>query len=551
MSRTPMHPDEEELLRFADGELASRRAGEVRRHLESCWECRAGLERLQSVIGECVRYRKEVLQAHLPAPPAPWADIRLRFAELDAEPEPVRERLARLLRFPVRTASRWVPVAAALAVVCGLVYQLRETPSVQAAALLRKAVAAAEAGPPAPRRIRIRTAKRQVTRVLGAARPASAPADIAGMEALFQAAHYNWEDPLSARSFQQWRESLPDGHDEVTSSPQGYRIRTTSPKGELAEASLKLRSGDLRPVEGRLEFRNREWVEIAEAPAEPAPAPVAIAAALPAADATVPVPEPAVRPLAAATPVEELRVLSALHRLGADLGDPIEVSRAGSRVLVSGVGLDPHRRQEVEAALEGLPNVDIRFADPAPAATLPAPSAAETASGASQGPLQTRLEREAGGRPRFERLATELLEASDAAMARAYALRRLAQKFPAGAEADLGAEGRRVLGKLDQEHATALMEQSVAMDRLAGPLLVSLGGSAGEPSQPAPANWQAAAEEALLASRRVETLLAETLGLAAGETPAEQLPSELLAALARLRTAAQACGRLAPVESRK
>jgi hypothetical protein len=176
---------------------------------------------------------------------------------------------------------------------------------------------------------------------------------------------------------------------------------------------------------------------------------------------------------------------------------------------------------------------------------------AETAAGASQGPLQNRLEREAGGRPRFERLAAALLDASDAAMARAYALRRLAQKFPAGAEGDLGAEGRRVLGKLDQEHATVLMEQSVEMERLAGPLLVSLGGSAGEPAQPAPPNWQAAAEEALLASRRVEALLAETLGVAPGETPAEQLPTELLGALARLKAAAQACERLASVEARK
>ena len=35
------HPENEQLLRYADGELPSRQARKIKAHLESCWQCRA------------------------------------------------------------------------------------------------------------------------------------------------------------------------------------------------------------------------------------------------------------------------------------------------------------------------------------------------------------------------------------------------------------------------------------------------------------------------------------------------------------------------------
>src|SRR5882672_10415713 len=78
------HPEEEQLLRYADGESPARAASRIRSHLEACWDCRAAIEEQQNTIGECVRYRKNVLQRHLPPPPAPWTDIYRGFAEVDA-----------------------------------------------------------------------------------------------------------------------------------------------------------------------------------------------------------------------------------------------------------------------------------------------------------------------------------------------------------------------------------------------------------------------------------------------------------------------------------
>src|SRR6266567_2705389 len=90
MKKPPMrHPEDDQILRYADGELPARAARKIRTHLKACWECRALLQEIEGTIGNCVGYRKNVLQSHLPAPPAPWIDIYQGFARIDASPEPV------------------------------------------------------------------------------------------------------------------------------------------------------------------------------------------------------------------------------------------------------------------------------------------------------------------------------------------------------------------------------------------------------------------------------------------------------------------------------
>src|ERR1700722_11504408 len=129
------HPDQEQLLRYADGESPARTAEGIRKHLEACWQCRAELEDLQKTVGECVRYRKNVLERPLPAPPAPWTDIYRGFAEIDAALDKVsfRERIARILQAPLRSGARWAPVAAAVAVAILVFYRFRQAPPVEAA----------------------------------------------------------------------------------------------------------------------------------------------------------------------------------------------------------------------------------------------------------------------------------------------------------------------------------------------------------------------------------------------------------------------------------
>src|SRR5579872_3908478 len=156
-SSLTLHPEEEQLLRYLDGELPAVASGEVRSHLEACWQCRAALEELQDVVSQCVHYRKNVLQRHLPTPPAPWIDIYRKFDEVDLSVEPVLfDRILRILKSPFDTGTKkWAVATALLLILAGLFYRYRQTPSVQAAELLRQAVVAANARPVPPRRIQI------------------------------------------------------------------------------------------------------------------------------------------------------------------------------------------------------------------------------------------------------------------------------------------------------------------------------------------------------------------------------------------------------------
>jgi len=434
------HPSDDQLLHFADGELRPPQAAEVRNHLTACWQCRAELEEVERTIGECVRYRKMVLETCLPAPPAPWFDI---YRHLDSIDESQRRRhltgsALEWLGVALHHPRRWVPATVILLLTAMAVQKFRQAPSVKAAEMLHKAIAAADSQPRMPRRIQIRTHSQRLTRLIGspsALVKTNPDADsLAGLESMFRAAHYSWEDPLSAKSYSEWRDQLPDKHDEITSEGDRYRLRTTTGSGELVEATLQLSSRDLRAVEGTLQFRNRERVEISELPPEPAPA----ASAPETVEAAPRLPPQAstLKPTTEVTTGEELKVLAALHRLGADLGDPVEVTRSAGQILVTGTGIAAGRQREIRDELRAMPHVIVRFSEP----SFSEPST-EALAPEGRGPgvisvsptnslLQTELEKQLGGRAAFEQFADRVLEMTDALMSRAHALHRLAERFP-------------------------------------------------------------------------------------------------------------------------
>jgi anti-sigma-K factor RskA len=548
------HLDDGLAMRYLDGELPARKARQVRKHLEACWQCRAEIEALEATVADCMRYRKQFLAAQMPEAPNPWADLTRGFDRIDAElsAEPFWKRLG---HFP--PSLMWSAAAVAVAVlVCAVYYQLRETPSVQAAVLLKKAVAAAESKPAVARRYRIRTRTAEVVRVGGAPLPSE-------MSATLAAAHYDTADPLSARSFAAWRDQLPEKQDSLSNSapcPEVgqamspvrtcYVLETTTSAGDLVSATLSLRSLDLLPVESKLEFRDRNWIEftdLSEVPDLHDGSPVAISGESPVRPA-VPSRPAAIAPGDTASISDELQVLSALHGIGADLGDPVEVGLSNGRVEVSGVGVPPERQRKIREALESMPRVEVAFSDPgaAPApvqATAPEPAPAF--SPAPESSLQTRLEQRLGGRAELERFSSRVLDWDEAAMARAYAMRALAQRFPAQQESSMTPEDLRVLRRLAREHIDALQVHISGIEAALDPVLAGLGASA--PAQPRPAafdSWQPASEQVFRCSRKVELMLSLLLGVASGEKPSADLPVNLLAALADLRASAAECRRL-------
>lgn len=557
------HPEDGLLLRYLDGELPGRKARQVRTHLEACWQCRAQAEEVQGLIGECVRYRKNVLAPNLPPPPQEWRSLDFERADSELAAELAAQSVfVRLAAFfsPLRNGPlRWALSGAAVLLLCFvLVQQLRETPKVEAAALLQKAVRAAQSRPAAVKRMRITTRTGQMTRVIGVAyKPVARETEIAR---LFDAAHYDWNDPLSAKSYAAWREQLPHFQDAIASQPNSYDIKTTTEDSELVSATLKLRTTDLEPLEGRFEFRNRDWVELTELVGQQTNPASTVAGTtggmprqpgVPPGPLDVPVDTHVDTHVATAEPSafsEELQVVSALHQLGADLGDPLEISREGRQVLVSGTGIPPQRQQQIHGVLDRLPHVVVRFDDPAfPASAMPVQSepATRDAAGPEKSTHAARIEERLGGRPQFERFSSSVLDWTDSAMTRAYALRRLAQQFSAAAENQMTAEDRRTLRRLGREHLAAFAKDAQRVANTVNPVLIGMGaGVAQHETRPDPAAWQSASEDLLASARRAETLLAVVLGVAPAELASGDAPAQLLTALAQLSSRAEQCQRL-------
>jgi hypothetical protein len=237
---------------------------------------------------------------------------------------------------------------------------------------------------------------------------------------------------------------------------------------------------------------------------------------------------------------DELLVMSVLHEIGADLGDPVQVSLSDGRVQVSGVGVAPERKRKILAALEPLPNVASHFSDP-PVTLLPAdapndaprPAVASTAPGVFQsGVFQSRLEAQLGGRGLVDRFTGQVLNYNESAMAHAYALRLLAQKFPT--DGSLNEQDRATLRGLSRDHLLALAAPLADFDRELVPVLIGLGATSGQ-TVAAADTWQGAAEHVFQAARRIEMLSSVLLGVTPGGSVHADLPSELLGAVNELR----------------
>src|SRR5262249_35801405 len=146
---------------------------------------------------------------------------------------------------------------------------------------------------------------------------------------LLDSAGYDWQNPLSAAAYIQWYDHLADKQDDVTQVKEAYLIHTSTHEGRLTDASLALDS-HFHAVACVLHFNTDDSVGISEIPPRnPAPDPdaprteptirVEKAPLSPAPSVSVPTPPPG--------PGEELQVIAALHWIGADLGEPVDVRR--------------------------------------------------------------------------------------------------------------------------------------------------------------------------------------------------------------------------------
>jgi hypothetical protein len=322
----------------------------------------------------------------------------------------------------------------------------------------------------------------------------------------------------------------------------------------LVAATLTYRTWERQPGEHAPELRPQRPMhrKPQDAPSPPAGTPARTETLVPSARVRAPEPKPLV---IEASVADELRAVAALHQLGADLGDPVEVAREGGRVVVRGAGLSPVLERQIREAFVSLPDVELRFPEPGASAAPPAVAGrAESAprgvgaiqAGAVAPEAQTRLEQQLGGHAQFEIFSSQLLDHQEAAMARIYALRRLAMQFPADEENQLSAGNQRLLHGLGREHAEALSRELAAIQRVTGPVLASMAASAAPDAPAAAETWQAAAEDLFIGGRQVDSLIAALIGASAPEPAllAANPSQSLLVALAQVRLSVQQCEQL-------
>jgi hypothetical protein len=508
------HLSDEQLAQLQYGELSSRNAGG---HIKSCPDCASRLRDMEAAAAAYVEYRDSIRGPASPTVPKPWATLSALIAQHENDR-------------PART-FRWWPAAAfavALSAVIAFVALYRpQAPSSQAAELLTQSARSESSQQRTHSNIRVRLQGREIYRpaVLTNDTWFDSDPDVKRVRQAFTEAHYSWSDPLSARSFQSWRNELRDKRDSVTvirdrQDEKSYRVRTETSGGALRSASLTLTGADLHASNGTFEFNGEPALEMEEANIPEPPAPKS-----PAAIAT----PPAVSE-SAATPEDMLRVFEALDAIGADAGEPISVSEdpAHRHIVVAASGLSPERRQQIQEVLGPLRHVRLDLNARSTVAAPAQPSPAEKLSNGIPAALREQFEKQSGGAIGFQEKTDRALDASASLVARAHALQELAKNFQPDVEIQLAPSDLAALSRLRLRHASETAQLVKRIESEIKPLLPA----AVQDSGAAPAaNWQTGATTLWTSARDLDNslnrLLAGRYTQPAGEKMLRELPAQM------------------------
>ena len=232
-------------------------------------------------------------------------------------------------------------------------------------------------------------------------------------------------------------------------------------------------------------------------------------------------------------PEDELRVIAALDRIGADLGDPVAVTRASNRIVVTCIGLDARRTEELRDALKGLPQVSI---EASPKASVSTGGSPVEVTGVTQGAVPAAFAGQFSSPAAYEKFVDGLLKNTDSIMARAHALRLLATRFPPEVESAMSADGKATLTTIRLQHEMVLARELATLDRSTqpylGPMEIAPGSGAGGE------RWQARSLRVFTESEQVDRL-AGSIFAGSDKGGVQSTPAALAAALAKLKADAE------------
>src|SRR5260370_449937 len=313
----------------------------------------------------------------------------------------------------------------------------------------------------------------------------------------------SWAEAVSGSSYKGWHDRQSGESEHVRRSGKNLLTVTTKTSGGIVvEESLTVREGDFHPVKRTVELLDVGTVEIAELnyvvldrnavntdfcePLTPAvPTNLSMRADV------VPVAP------AAPTPAQildaEVQARVALHTVGADLGEQVEVvpdshSRA---VLVQGLANTSGRKQELLAALQGIPNLNVRLRTVDEA----------IAERQSEEMAPPSLEVAVSGHPALDERLVErfpyIVERSafvnrrlalfDQVLAHACALRHLEERYTPDQVGLLSQSGRQTLELLMRDHVGTIRQGISDGEQFLEPLAIRAPSKPANPGSPRPA----------------------------------------------------------------
>ena len=561
------HISDELLISAADGELANGEAAIVRAHLEACWHCRVRMEKIERAIEDLIDYRAALVIPYSNRRDGSRAIFVARLSQYASKfvPRPawrnLLERLASLNGALAGPRFAWGGALLALSLAIFLA-RVAVSPTVSANAVLERARISEKSNrasvkhPVVYQKLRIRSEKSTVTRtiyrdLLSGRKSDSSDASqvtLTELETRMQEASLDWQDPLSIASFTAWHASLPGKTDDVSRTSGGLLIvHTKVLNGPLAEVDLTLRDGDYHAIAETLRFED-ENIEMSEVDFSV----LAFESIDPAIFGPPSSPQPAalpVRPAVSAPSISDLvraeaEARVALHILGADLGEPIDISSDGKEVLVSGLVDSSERKQDLLQALQMIPHLRTSLvsateaAEKADALTLKDDNPVVAVESV---PL---LERELHATFHDPEARTnfvnDVLAATMNAAGRAWSLRRLSDRYTHDITSQLDVLTERKVELLIRDDAGLLQQELNKLRLLLTQLKAEMSldrptGSGAKADDTEPADWHWSVDSAFSESQRIQNDISVLFsGVDNHNTDAQEILGDLLLAIKRM-----------------
>jgi len=560
LPKTDEHLSDEQIIAAIDGDSPAPFSANAARHLDSCWQCLARKQQLQDTIVRVVEYQRELVAPYLP-PPARGED---RFiARLDDQIQSAGRRRPRFASY-VRTIGipHMNPVLAStivvvLALSTLLVIWSRTGPRVSASEFLERAEVWDESprnGEPGVvyQRIRIRAPKQTIERTLyrdvqRRRHPRTTEPDDQEqqLKSAFSAAGVNWDEPLSAIAFKEWRDRQALKRDEVERSADDLMTLTTNvSEGSVAAESLTVRRADFHPVARTVQFRESGTIDIAELDYavlgwnavndsifEPLPS------ELGAVPHHLAIPS---LPTREELDEVELQARLVLSRLNADSTEQLEFSRSSNGIVINGVVETKERKNSLLAQLRRLPHVTSSIFSLEELASRGASEPSSTArvqeysdvAGAS--PLEEFFRKHAKPQKEVSSVSRQVLDAALVVQQESSALAELLQRF--SPDATLNEPAQDALKELLERHSSKLFDGLNAEEKA----VRAINALEGSPPDSLPTADSNKSQTLTVAAARNRALCSELIsGVQSSPRPAQAITSDILASIGEVRRLAR------------